>query len=943
MLKVYSLKTENLVCPLGLDADQPRLSWKLHSDSKNIMQNSYRIIASSDENGAAVLWDSGVVESEKSHGIRWSGAELLSRQRIYWKVIVTAGAETAESDPTWFEMGMLNETDWEAKWIEPEDEVDIFKEKPAPYLRKEFHVKEGLVKARIYQSAHGLYEFWLNGNKGTSDVFKPGFTVYYKRTQYQAYDITPLLQTGENCWAVVLGDGWWRGYTGGSTKNNFGYKVAYIGQIELQYADGSRDVIGTDESFTASTGGLLTADMIIGEVYDARLEPEGWKLPGFDASSWKNVHLEKEDFSRVDSLIASRSVPVREMEHFIPKILHTPNGKTVLNFRQNIAGYLSMTLHNCKAGQKISILFGETLDENNNFTQKNFAMGEGGESLGISMKSKTQKIEYIMKGENCEIYKPMFAISGFQYAQIDGYDGEINPEDFQAIAVYSALEETGEFTCSNPLINKLVQNGRWSQKGNFMDVPTDCPQRERSPWTGDAQVYAKTASDFMNVYPFFEKWLQDLGLEQKASGKVPNTAPSTSGVKHYLPENQRVMEEAMAIGDEQIRQMRLMMLGTEEDGCLIDGSSGWGDAAVIVPYTMYLCYGDEQIIKNQFASAKRWVDYERREAERENPLYKDLDYYKNPEDARYVWDTDFHWGEWLEPDSEAFGNAAATFMKLITYPEYISATLFYFYSAKLLSKMAGIIGASSEEAEYREVADHVKRVFNKYFIHDDGMIQKGRQAPHVRALAFGIVSEENRSKVASYLNKVIVNCGYKLNTGFLSTPFILNVLVNHGYTETAFNLLEQTENPSWLKPVKDGATTIMERWDAFEKRDASFNHYSYGAVCDFLFSGVCGIRPLIQTPGYKEFMIRPVIGGTLTEAAASYDSIYGKIKSAWKKENKKIVYQFTVPVNTRATVILPAKESDLYDLSAEYDGMKYRDGMLQFQIGSGNWKIEIRR
>lgn len=940
MLRVYSLKTENLVCPLGLDADTPRLSWKLESDRKNVIQTSYRIIASSDENCENILWDSNVIASDKSHSIRWGGKKLLSRQRIYWKVIVQAGKDAAESEITWFEMGLLDETDWKGKWIEPEDEVNIFAENPAPYLRKEFRVKEGLVKARIYQSSHGLYEFWINGNKGTLDVFKPGFTVYYQRTQYQVYDITDLLQEGINCWAVILGDGWWRGCTGGSNKNNFGYKVAYIGQIELQYANGIREIIGTDESFVTSTGGLLVADMLVGEVYDARLEPEDWKLPGFDASLWKNVHFEKEAFSRVDTLISSRSVPVREMEHFIPEVLYTPDGGTVLNFKQNIAGYMSMVLHDCKAGQKITVLLGETLDENGNFTQKNFS-GAGGASIGISMKNETQKIEYIMKGDECEKYHPMFAISGFQYARIDGYEKEIKPEDFQAIAVYSALEETGKFICSNKLINKLVENSRWSQKGNFMDVPTDCPQRERSPWTGDAQVYARTASDFMNVYPFFEKWLQDLSLEQKANGKVPNTAPSTSGMMHYPIENQRVIEEVMAINDEQIRQMRLMMLGTEADGCLLDGSSGWGDAAVIVPYIMYLCYGDEQILKNQFESAKRWVDYVRREAEKENPVYKDLDYYKNPEDAKYVWDTDFHWGEWLESDSEGFGNIGATFMKLITYPEYISATLFYFYSAKLLSEMADIVGASTEALEYREVANNVKRVFNKYFIHDDGMIQEGRQAPNVRALAFEIVNEENRSKVAGYLNKVVEDCGYKLNTGFLSTPFILHALVNNGYVETAFRLLEQTESPSWLKPVIDGATTIMERWNAFEECDASFNHYSYGAVCDFLFSRVGGIQPLIEKPGYKEFIIQPIIGGTLTEAITSYDSVYGKIESAWKKENKKIVYQFTVPVNTMATVILPAKECKLQKLAMEYKDIAYNNGMLHFKVGSGNWKIEI--
>lgn len=927
MLEICDLRTEYLKDPLGIDAVRPRFSWKITSLASNVMQKAYEITASSDPDGQSVIWNSGRIESDTSQHVLWGGPPLSSGERVYWKVLVEAGQASAASPVASFEMGLLDPADWEAEWIEVEAEIDPDAYKPAPYLRKEFEVRAGLVKAKIYQSAHGLYEFWINGERGTQDVFKPGFTSYYTRTQYQAYDITSLLVPGRNCWAVMLGDGWWRGKTGGITRNNFGYKVSFIGQIVLTYTDGTTQVIASDRRFKTATGGLLKSDMKEGDLFDARLEPDGWKMAGFNDSSWNDAHAESEGHADIRTLIASRSVPVREHETFTPTVLKTPNGETVLDFGQNIAGYVRMKLRSSQAGETVVLVHGEALDENGNFTQKN---------IKIDPNTRLQEVEYIMKGDQEERYAPLFSIFGFQYVLIRGYQGEILPGDFTAVAVYSAMDGSGEFTCSHPLINQLVNNSRWSQKGNFMDVPTDCPTRERSPWTGDSQIYVRTAADFMNVYPFFEKWLLDLNIEQYASGKVANTIPSTISI-HNPVEWQRQREKINAVTDSTIKMIMEMAMGDLENGSLADGSSGWGDTATITPYILYLCYGDLRILKNQYASAKKWVDYIACEAEKTNPIYKDLAYTQNPDDAKYVWDTGYHWGEWLEPDVKD-ADGQQRIISLYQNPQYAVATMYYFYSARLVSNMAAILGKLDDEKKYKAIAENVKRVYNQYFIREDGTITEGRQAPNVRALAFGLVDETKKQAVAAKLAQMVAENGFRLNTGFLATPYLLHVLADNGFSALAFKLLEQEQSPSWLFNVKAGATTILEDWQGFENCVASFNHYSFGAVCDFLFAGVAGIRPTIEQPGYKHFLLKPLIGGTLTAAHAMYESLYGPIESAWERNGDTVNYTFAVPANTTATVMLQAVEPALELVKRTHPDAVYENGRIVFSVGSGRWQ-----
>ncbi len=889
MIRIYDCTTEHLINPVGVETQSPRFGWKIQSDCQNVYQESYQIFVRSE---GAEIWNSGVVSSNETRNIRYAGPALASTQRLEWTVTIVANGETITGETNYFEMGLLSASEWKAEWIQPETEVDYDARKPVAYLRKTFDVRHGLVRACIAQSAHGLYEFWLNGIVGTQDKFKPGLTSYHFRTQYQLYDVTALLHEGENVWAVELADGWWRGNTGGGNFNNFGFYTHFIGQIVLEYDDGSVAYVVTDPSMRCATGALLASDMKMGDLYDARLEPVGWKQPGFDDSAWGCV-VAARTHNSINTLVAGHSVPVREKERLVSRVFRDAENSIVLDFGQNIAGYVAMTLRNCAPGQRVTLYHGEGLKDGA------FSV----DNIENSSDVPFQQVDYICAGAAQETYCPMFSVFGFRYVKVVGYEGEIAPEDFVAIAVYSDLAETGQFSCSNPLINQLVSNSRWSQKGNFLDVPTDCPTRERSPWSGDSQAYCKTAADFMDVYPFFEKWLYDLTLEQFESGCVGNTFPSTNAL--HNPD-----EKARMIAQQRFVFAPPTIAGPVGCGDMMDGAAGWGDTATITPMTMYLCYGDKTILEQQYECAKKWSLYQRNCARESNPLYADQPQYhthtNGVPDAQYIFDTRFHWGEWLEPDApENNGPSGFNPPDWAKRGNPLVATAYLYHSSMLVAQMAAILGKTEDAQDFFAYAAQVKRVYNRYFIASDGTILPARQAPYARTLAFGLADEKNEPLIAQKLAEAVERNGYMLNTGFLSTPFLLQQLCRYGYTEHAFRILEQTQAPSWLHPVLLGATTILESWTALDEFKNSFNHYSYGAVCDFLFSCVAGMQTDPDAPVYSRVLLRPIVGGTLTHAEATYESACGTIRSAWKKDASRVQYHFELPANTTAHIVLP--------------------------------------
>lgn len=916
-MRIYDLKTEYRTNPMGIDNPHPRFSWKLQSDKRNVVQKSYRIVAKTEKE---IVWDSGVVESADSQRVVYCGLPLLSRQTICWSVRVTVCAENgieeeAESEYAYFEMGLLCRDDWRCQWIEPEREIDREARKKVPYLRRVFELKSQPVKARIYTTAHGLYSFWINGEAATKDKFLPGLTSYYYRIQYQVYDITELLHAGKNAWSVMLGDGWWRGSMGGPIKNNYGYKVQYFGQIEVTYSDGNTETIGTDEKFKWHYGGLIASDILYGDIYDANREVRDWQIEYFDDSDWENVH--SADAYDTAALIASASVPVREHETFVGIPAYDSAGNRIVDFGQNIAGYVKMRLRHCVKGQKIVVTHGEALDTEGRFSVANV-------NQYIVPVPAFQEVVYIAAGQEEEIYCPRFSVFGFRYIKIEGYDGEIGEGDFIAVAVYSDMEQTGDFSCSNTLINKLVSNSRWSQKGNFLDVAVDCPTRERNAWTGDSQVYCRTAAYFMNVYPFFEKWLTDQKIEQYDSGKLGITFPSTSSV--HNPEELPYAKKINPANS---------LAGPTGNGNIGEDCAGWGDSSVWNPYSMYLFYGDKQILINQYETAKRWVNYMLSCAREHNPLYEDLPQYRHKTDdvldADYIYDTRMHYGEWQEPiEKKPMGKTLAEiYSEMRRKGQPLVATAYMKRSADNLSHIARILGIEQDAAFYTDVAQKIRSVYDRYLIADNGVIEPGHQAAYVRALAFDLCSEQKRPLVEKQLIKEIENNGNRLNTGFLSTPFLLPTLVEMGRADLAFAILEQTEYPSWLHSVLSGATTIPESWDGFDKFRNSLNHYSYGAVCEFLFGYVGGIRPIFDGAGFERFLLKPIFGGSLTHAKATYESLYGRISSNWRKDGTTVYYECEIPVNTHAHLILPT-------------GKEYFLGSGKYQFAINEYEGELK-
>ena len=757
-----------------------------------------------------------------------------------------------------------------AKWIcHSEDHKDNFL---VPVFRRKFELHQKVEKAVLRLSAHGLYEAELNGCRVTENKFMPGLTSYYYRIQVQEYDVTTLLKEDDNELRVTVGDGWWR------WNNNFGYTLALWSELRFLYADGSEKILSTDESWDVGFGPILRTDLQKGEVYDARIEPHGWQK-----AVLCNEHITGE-------LIENQSVPVREKERFPGKPMRDAAGQFVIDFGQNIAGYVHMTLRGTRRGQTVHLKHGEGLDRDGYFSTANC---DGGEK-------EFQEISYICKGTEVEEYTPHFAVFGFRYVLVEGIESD--NADFEAIAVYSDMENTGDFCCSNELINKLVKNARWSQKGNFLDVPVDCPTRERNAWTGDAMIYCRTAAYFMDVQRFFKKWLADQTIEQYASGKVGITFPSTSSV-HNPAELKAVqsVNPAMALA------------GPTGDGNIGEDSVGWGDSSVWIPYQMYLMYDDKEFLEEHYDTAKKWVEFSLNCMKEQNPLYADKPWYANGE-GDYVYDTRFHYGEWNEPlppapeviELFAKGGTAADYVThMAKYGKPEVATAYTKRSCDNLAHMARILDRREDAAYYATLAEKIKAAYDKYMIGLDGAIQPGHQAAYIRALALGMVSEEKKLLVIAQLKKELEAADYHLNTGFLSTVYLLPTLCDNGLVDEAFRILDQTTAPSWLHPITLGATTMLENWNSMDVFRDSFNHYSFGAVCQFLFEYVAGIRPTFDAPGFKEFELHPIIGGSLTWAEGSYKTRYGTICSRWERHDNSFVYSCTVPESTTAYLTLP--------------------------------------
>jgi alpha-L-rhamnosidase len=888
-LRVVALRTEYKENPLGIDARKPRLSWRIEADGRGVMQSAYEIRVARSERGLQSkgdrVWESGRVASDESIQRAYGGPALESGRRYYWQVRVWdgTGKPSAWSAPACWEMGLLSPSDWKASWVEPGLPEDVAKSGPVPMLRREFTLRGKVAQARAYVTSHGLYEVLLNGRRVGDQVLTPGWTSYNKRLQYQTYDVAPLLKPGPNAVGVELGNGWYRGDLAGwiGRRNVYGDRVALLLQLDITFADGRKEVLGTDGSWKAATGPILMSEIYNGETYDARLEKPGWASPGFDDHGWKAVQVVNH---RKDDLVAPAGPPVRRIQELKPiKILKTPAGDTVVDMGQNMVGWVRLRAQG-PAGITITLRHAEVLDKQGNFYTEN-------------LRSAKETARYTLKGGGPETFEPHFTFFGFRYVAVDGYPGEVTPDALTGVVVHSDMAPASEFETSNPLVNQLQHNIVWGQKGNFVDVPTDCPQRdERLGWTGDAQVFSRTAAFNMDVAGFFTKWLRDLAADQFEDGRVPHVIPN--------------------------------VLTRPDDPAA--GSSGWADAAVIVPWHMYLAYGDRRLLEEQYDSMARWVSYERQRAGQD-----------------FVWTGDFHFGDWLAyaaPSREARSYPGATTGKDLI------ATAFFAHSTDLLQRIASVLGKQDDAARYGDELAHIKSAFRDEFVSGRGRVGENTQTAYVLALHFDLLPEDLRPIAAQRLAEEIRERKH-LTTGFLGTPYLCHVLSRYGYLDEAYLLLDREEYPSWLYPVTQGATTIWERWDSLKPDGTfqdpsmnSFNHYAYGAIGDWMYRVMAGIETDESAPGYKHVLIQPRPGGGFTRVKASHQTMYGRVGSAWTLEGGRFALDVEVPPNTRATVRLPgAKLADVTESGRPLAGASGVTGQKQdgdavvVEVGSGRY------
>jgi len=853
-IKIGELWVENKGNPMGIAVAQPRFSFACTSSANNVAQTAYEVRLAASiadlQKGKSLLWNSGKVNSDRSLHILYNGSPLKSAQKYYWQVRVWDNQknESGWSTPGEFTTGMLQMQDWKASWIEPGYQEDTVL-RPSPMLRKEFKLSKKIRSARVLMTAHGLYEAFINGKKVGKGFLTPGWTSYNKRLQYQTYDVTDLVKTGDNAIGVMLGSGWYRGTLAwGNNFNIYGKTLGILLQLEITYTDGSTATVLSDGSWKSSTGEIRYAEIYNGETIDHRMIKAGWKEPGYQDKDWTPVKVVNDGY---DNLVTTQNELVQQHESFKPiKVITTPKGEKVLDFGQNLVGWVDVKLKG-RAGDTVKIFHAEVLDKEGNFYTTNLR------------KAKAED-QYILSGQGEEDFHPHFTWHGFRYIRVEGVDGPLNPDDFTAITLYSAMPQTGYFSSSDSLINQLQHNIEWGLRGNFLDVPTDCPQRdERLGWTGDAEVFSRTASFIRNVNSFFDKWMKDVAADQLPDGKVPHVVPNVLG-----------------------------------DGS--SGSAGWADVATIVPWNMYLAYGDQQILEKQYPSMKAWVDYIK-------GVSKDN-----------LWNTGGHFGDWLfyHPDDDNDGRAAVT-------DKYLIAQCFYAHSTQLLINAAKVLGKTSDVASYSKLLQDIKSAFVREYMTPSGRLVSSTQTAYVLALQFDMLPDNLRAQAAQRLVDNIHSYGNHITTGFLGTPFISSVLTRFGYSDVAYQLLLQKTYPSWLYPVKMGATTIWERWDgikpdgSFENAGMnSFNHYAYGAIGDWMYRKMVGLDTYEDGVGYKHSKIQPYIGGGFTEAKASLDTYFGKLSNSWQLAGSRLTMDIEIPVNTTSTVFVPTTDAQ----SVKLDG-----------------------
>lgn len=819
-MELYDFRTEYRKNPIGLSVSEPRFSWKMESEQKNTVQESYQIVVKNEQENRCV-WDSGRQMSNQSVCIPYVGEPLTDEQSYHVTVSVTDNYGNIAVTDGKFETGIFDPCRFRSEMIThdfPDDET------ACPVFFKEFYTEKKVAKALIYATAQGVYELKINDKKAGEDRMTPGWTSYHKRLQYQIYDVTDLMDT-ENRIEMTVGNGWYKGILGFTCEpNHYGDRVGAFAELHLFYEDGEKEIIGTDESWSVKTGEIRYSEIYMGETIDTC------------NSEITTGKVSVREFNK-SILRAQENEPVRITER-IPgkKLIITPKGEKLIDFGQNITGVVEVKIHGEK-GQKIVIRHAETLDKDGNF-------------YPVTLRQAKSEDTYTCNGEK-QSFLPHFTFHGFRYICVEGIDNP-EPDDFTACVMHSDMEQTGDFICSNKKVNQLQSNIAWGQRDNFLDVPTDCPQRdERLGWMGDAQVFSWTAAFNRNTALFFSKWMRDVSAESSLENGVPHVVPDILG--QY-------------------------------------SASAWSDAAVIIPWVVYQIYGDQRILEENWTCMHEWVDYITAHCG-ENGL----------------WQSGFQYGDWLALDKEEFADRTGATDK------YMIANAYYLYVTDLVIKTAEVLGKAEDVKKYGLLYDCTLKAFRQEYYTPNGRIVSETQTGAVISLYFNLAREKDRKKILETLVTNIGNHKNHLVTGFVGTPYLCHALSENGEHELAAALFMKEDFPSWLYAVNKGATTIWERWDSIrpdgtfdESGMNSLNHYAYGSIGDWMYRKAAGLNQL--EPGYKRFMVKPMFVKGMEEAEVSFESVYGKIKAGWSCRNGKIRVKVNVPANTTAILYLPEKE-----------------------------------
>ncbi len=870
--------------------ESPQFSWIIESHFRNCVQKSYQIQIAKGDDFSSPLIDTGLVVSSSSGQVRVPSfiPEEGTLYSVRVRVMSDSEGESMSlsdySSPAFIIGGLKDPDVLKSSFITVEQEEDIKKAR-GTYLRKEFTADREVASAIIYSTAQGNYQLHLNGKRVSDEELAPGWSTYDERLLYQSYDVTSQMKQGKNAIAAHLGAGWYKSTISFLMIHNYYGDYAGLSLLlQITYTDGSRETIVTDGSWKGEYSPVLNAQLYDGETYDARLELDGWNTAGFDDSSWRNASATACTSKRIEAQTAS---PVRLNEYMAPTLAFiTPNGERVIDFGQNMSALPEITGRG-KAGDTIILRMFEVLDKDGNVYTDNLRQAE-------------QRITYTVRDDKPFTYRPHFTFFGFRFIHVESFPGRADLDNFRAYAIYSDMEKTGSFICSNPDLNQLQHNIEWGLKSNFVDVPTDCPQRdERLGWTGDAQIFCRAASFNVNSYAFYSKWLRDLALDQEVAGGVPHVVPDM--LNKYPFDNW------------------LLNAGTHS-------ATAWADAAVINPWVMYLTHGDTEILSRQYTSMKDWIDFMRNHSE------------------GHIWNYKLQFGDWVALDAEEGSYFGAT-------PNDLTCTAYYAYSTDLFVKICRILGKNDVADEYAALQKEVVEAFRKTFFLEDGTMSAQTQTSHILALHFNLVPDEYRAQTLQRLKELLDKENGHLVTGFVGTPYFCHALSSNGALKEAYELLLKDDFPSWLYQVKKGATTIWEHWDGIKPDGSmwspnmnSFNHYAYGAIGEWLYRVVAGLEIDESEPAYRHSIIAPRIGGDLSWVKGTFLSLYGEVESHWKVEKisaqgvRSVALRVKIPANTRSTIRLMDGAS-----LVDSDTLSFteRDGVLEAETGSGSYTVRF--